>query len=93
MSNNKNKSAIAWYVEQCEKLKDDIFYSIVTADEFRDKKLAIEKQATDMFYNAVFEAFEEGRVSGYDEAIAEVVKGETFFGLKDGEDFIKENYG
>lgn len=83
MSNNKNKSAIAWYVEQCEKLKD----------EFRDKKLAIEKQATDMFYNAVFEAFEEGRVSGYDEAIAEVVKGETFFGLKDGEDFIKENYG
>lgn len=87
------RSAINWYIDQVELLKNNIFKSKITSDEFIEEIKKARAQAKDMFYDQIYQAFEQGRISGYDEAVAELVKGETFFGLKDGEDYIKENYG
>jgi hypothetical protein len=90
---NKKQNPITWYSQQVDELKKKIFRSKLTTNEYLSERENAESTAKDMFYNAVYEAFESGRQSGYDEAIKEVVKGDTFFGLKDGEDYIKENYG
>lgn len=90
---NKKQNPITWYSQQVDELKKKIFRSKLTTNEYLSERENAELTAKDMFYNAVYEAFESGRQSGYDEAIKEVVKGDTFFGLKDGEDYIKENYG
>lgn len=90
---NKKQNPITWYSVQKEDLKNKIFFNKLTTGEYLSEMERIESCAKDMFYNAVYEAFESGRQSGYDEAIKEVVNGDTFFGLKDGEEYIKENYG
>jgi len=90
---NKKQTIIEWYLMEQEALKEKIFFNKMTTNEFLNEKKRIDSQATEMFYDQIYEAFESGRESGYDEAIKEVVNGDTFFGLRDGEDFIKENYG
>lgn len=90
---NKKQNPITWYSQQVDELKKKIFCSKLTTGEYLSERENAESRAKDMFYNAVYEAFESGRKSGYDEAIKEVVNGDTFFGLRDGEEYIKENYG
>jgi hypothetical protein len=90
---NKKQTIIEWYLMEQEALKEKIFFNKMTTNEFLNEKKRIDLEFNDMFYDHIYEAFESGRQSGYDEAIKEVVDGDTFFGLRDGEEYIKENYG
>ena len=92
MKNNK-QNITDWYLKELNVLKEKIFFNKMTTNEFLNEKKRIDLEANDMFYDHIYEAFESGRQSGYDEAIKEVVDGDTFFGLRDGEEYIKENYG
>lgn len=56
-----------------------------------DKAISDLEKLKNTNFDAIYEAFEEGRISGYNEAMADV-KGENFFGIKDGEQYIKNRY-
>lgn len=59
--------------------------------ELLDKAISDLEKLKNTNFDAIYEAFEEGRISGYNEAMSDV-KGENFFGIKDGEQYIKNRY-